>query len=101
MFTEKQINCVSCGNDFAFTAEEQEFFHSKGFQDPRKCKPCRQAAKQARRGGGGGGYDRGPRQLFDAVCASCGVDTQVPFQPSGAKPVYCRECFQNQQSSYY
>ncbi|HWM51814.1 MAG TPA: CxxC-x17-CxxC domain-containing protein, partial [Thermoplasmata archaeon] len=32
------------------------------------------------RRGGGGGYDRGPRQMFDAVCADCGQATQVPFK---------------------
>ncbi|TLZ96423.1 MAG: hypothetical protein E6J97_09370 [Methanobacteriota archaeon] len=47
------------------------------------------------RGGrrGGGGYDRGPRQMFDAVCADCGQATQVPFKPDPARPVYCRDCF--------
>jgi CxxC-x17-CxxC domain-containing protein len=33
--------------------------------------------------------------MFDAVCASCGVTTQVPFRPSNDRPVYCRDCFQN------
>ncbi len=45
-------------------------------------------------GGGGGGYSSGPRQMFPAVCSNCGKDTEVPFQPRGDKPVYCRECFQ-------
>ena len=48
--------------------------------------------------GGRGGYDRGPRQMFDTVCSSCGINTQVPFQPNGSKPVYCRDCYR--QSSY-
>lgn len=37
--------------------------------------------------------DRPPKQLFDAVCAECGQQTQVPFQPRGTRPVYCRACF--------
>lgn len=103
MATERVIQCTACGNDFAFTVEEQEFYESRGFQDPRKCKPCRDAAKQSRGGGGrsygqGGGYGNRPqRQMYPAVCSSCGVQTQVPFQPNGSKPVYCRECY---QSSY-
>ena len=44
-------------------------------------------------GGGGGGYDRPPRQLYDAVCADCGKTAQVPFQPTGSRPVYCNDCF--------
>lgn len=104
-----QITCATCGTDFDFTQEEREFYESKGFQPPRKCKPCRDAAKANRggssfaggtRGGYSGGYDRQPRQMFAAVCASCGVNTQVPFEPTGSKPVYCRDCFQ-QSRSYY
>jgi len=46
-------------------------------------------------GGSSGGYrDRGPREMFSATCSSCGKEAQVPFQPSGDKPVYCSECFQ-------
>ncbi len=43
--------------------------------------------------GGGGGYDRPPRQMYDAVCADCGKTAQVPFQPTGSRPVYCNDCF--------
>ena len=45
-------------------------------------------------GGGGGGGFGGPREMHDAVCADCGQQTQVPFKPSGDRPVYCRDCFQ-------
>ena len=108
------IACATCGTDFEFTQEEQEFYESKGFQPPRKCKPCRDAAKQNRGGGGGygggnrggyggggyggGGYDRPQRQMYDAVCAGCGINTQVPFEPNGSKPVYCRDCFQQSRA---
>jgi CxxC-x17-CxxC domain-containing protein len=44
-------------------------------------------------GGGGGGYDRPPRQMYDATCADCGKTAQVPFQPTGSRPVYCNDCF--------
>lgn len=33
------------------------------------------------------------RKLYDAVCADCGVDCQVPVQPNDEKPVYCDDCF--------
>lgn len=94
------IACAACGASFQFTDEEQEFYNSKGFQPPRKCKPCRDEAKASRGGGGRGGYGGGrpQRQMFDTVCSSCGVQTQVPFQPNGSKPVYCRECYQNNAS---
>lgn len=43
-------------------------------------------------GSSGSGYG-GPRQMYDAVCSDCGQPCQVPFKPSGDRPVYCRECF--------
>jgi CxxC-x17-CxxC domain-containing protein len=47
-------------------------------------------------GGNRGGFNRGreDRQMFDAVCDKCGKDCQVPFQPTGEKPVYCSNCFE-------
>jgi CxxC-x17-CxxC domain-containing protein len=52
--------------------------------------------------GGGGGYgSREPRQMYTAVCSSCGGEAQVPFQPTSGKPVYCRDCFAKQRSSRY
>jgi len=45
------------------------------------------------RGGFGGGRDSGRPQMHSAVCAECGQDCEVPFKPSGDKPVLCRECF--------
>ena len=53
-------------------------------------------------GGGrsfGGGAGAGPRQMFPATCASCGQQTEVPFKPSGSRPVYCRACFQAQKAT--
>jgi CxxC-x17-CxxC domain-containing protein len=53
--------------------------------------------KDRSRGGSGGYGDRsfGP-QLHEAVCAACGKMTEVPFKPNGRKPVYCRDCFQQE-----
>jgi CxxC-x17-CxxC domain-containing protein len=33
------------------------------------------------------------------VCAQCGTDTEVPFQPRGDRPVYCSDCFRQQRGS--
>ena len=32
-------------------------------------------------------------KLYPTTCDKCGKDCEVPFQPSGDKPVYCRSCF--------
>ena len=93
-FQEKTLVCVECGTDFPFTAEEQEFYQSKGFEnEPKRCPNCRRARKQ--RGGFGG-----PRQMHAAVCAQCGKDTEVPFEPREGRPVYCSDCYSQQQNRY-
>lgn len=38
--------------------------------------------------------DRFGRSLHKATCADCGQECEVPFKPSGDRPVYCRDCFQ-------
>ena len=106
---DKTLTCRDCNNQFTFTEGEQEFFAQKGFtNEPSRCPECR-AANKANRGGGGGGYSSGgggyerrEREMFPAVCAQCGKDTQVPFSPRGDKPVYCSDCYRQQQgnSSY-
>jgi len=124
-FEDKTIVCVDCGAEFTFTAQEQQRFAERGFtNEPKRCKTCRDAKKAATGGGGGGGGGYGggggsrggygggggggrggfgggggggPRQMFPATCASCGKQTEVPFKPSGNRPVYCRECFQAQR----
>ena len=104
MYTDKALTCRDCGNQFTFTAGEQEFHASKGFTNqPGRCPDCR-AARKAQRGegssyggGGGGGYG-GSREMFSATCASCGKEARVPFEPRGDKPVYCSDCFRSQGS---
>ena len=96
-FTEKSLQCSDCGKTFPFTVEEQEFFATKGFtNEPKRCPSCRSSRRSERSGRSGGYGNRGPREMFPATCAQCGTQTEVPFQPRGDKPVYCRECFNAQ-----
>ncbi len=96
MYTDKVLTCKDCGNEFVFSASEQEFFAEKGFKnEPGRCPECR-AARKAQRSNRGG-FDRSQRKMFSAICASCGKETTVPFQPTGDKPVYCRDCYQAQR----
>ena len=90
-FEDKTLQCVECGTTFTFTAGEQEFFQSKGYlSEPKRCPTCRQAKKAGRYGDGGYGS---PRQMFPAVCAQCGKETEVPFEPREDRAVYCRDCY--------
>lgn len=90
---DKTINCRECGQPFVFTVSEQQFYKEKGFQhEPARCKNCRDSRKSSR-----GGPSRGPRQMYDVTCQGCGKETQVPFKPTGQKPVLCRECFNKER----
>ena len=106
MYTDRSLVCCDCQGDFVFTAGEQEFHASKGFTtEPRRCPACRAARKssrggyESRPGGGGGQSDRSDRPMYDAICDECGKHTQLPFQPSGNRPVYCSDCFSQQRGS--
>ena len=65
MYEDKTLVCKECGKEFVFTAGEQD-------------------RKNAA---------RGPREFFTAVCAACGGEARVPFEPKSDRPVYCSECF--------
>ena len=96
---DKTLECSDCGSEFTFSVEDQEFFQSKGYtNEPKRCPECRQARKAQRYGNGGYGY-RSPRQMFPAVCADCGKETEVPFEPREDRPVYCSDCFRKVRSS--
>ena len=120
MFQDRTLTCRDCGQQFAFTAGEQEFYQSRGLtNEPGRCPDCRQSRRASRgdsggyssggtftpggysaggysSGGGGGGGGYGRREMFTAVCSSCGGEARVPFQPRGDKPVYCSDCFSKQ-----
>ena len=132
VYTDRTIACFDCGQEFTFTAGEQEFYAQRGFTEtPKRCPSCRQIRKAQRArstslktaeggngsgswsatapgdygngfDGGSAGYageyrERRPRVLFEAVCADCGKTASVPFRPTGAKPVYCSDCFQSRR----
>ncbi len=91
------LACAKCGAHIS-----QLPFQPSGDR-PVYCSDCNRAFRQTRddrggsRGGFGGRASTGPRQMFSVnlSCASCGqAITQLPFQPTGDKPVYCRDCMQ-------
>jgi CxxC-x17-CxxC domain-containing protein len=104
MSADTILTCRDCGQAFTFTSGEQDFYAARGYSEPGRCPDCR-AQRKAERGASGGGYTsygsgggygggRPQREMFSATCTSCGREAQVPFRPSGDKPVYCSECFQ-------
>lgn len=49
----------------------------------------------------GGKYNDRPRErnFTQAVCAECGKACEVPFKPTGDRPVYCKDCFSARKDS--
>lgn len=89
-FEPRTLTCNDCGAEFTFTAEEQQFYTDKGFQEPKRCPTCRSKKKQMRRVN---------RQFTKVNCSKCGAETEVPFVPRGDRPVYCNKCFEEQKAN--
>ena len=115
--------CVDCQTPFSFSDEEQRFYQQRGFRIPVRCLDCRAARRASRNSdlirnsepeaswtetlGHYGGATNGSRSNgarrngqgsgFPAVCAQCGKETFVPFEPRSGRPVYCRDCYTSRQ----
>jgi CxxC-x17-CxxC domain-containing protein len=89
-----KAKCSDCGSDC-----EVPFKPTEG--KPVRCQDCFKKNRPQRSFGGGrdggnrrfGGNDR-PREMHKATCSDCGKECEVPFKPTGDKPVRCRDCFQ-------
>ena len=74
MFEDKTLVCKDCGKEFVWTAGEQEFYASRGFENqPQRCKPCRDARKN-----GGARSNSGERQM-------CIRDSSNRLRPKAAR----------------
>jgi CxxC-x17-CxxC domain-containing protein len=112
-FQDRSLTCVECNQPFTFSADDQQYHREKGYtNEPKRCPSCRQNRRSSSyssgssygssygSGYGSSGYGGGSRrEMHDAVCAQCGKNTQVPFRPSGDRPVYCSDCFSKQPAS--
>ena len=86
-FADRDVQCVSCGVMFVFSAGEQQFFKEKGFLNlPKHCKQCKATRE---------GATARRRIETPVTCSDCGGDTTVPFKPTQGRPVLCRVCFTN------
>jgi CxxC-x17-CxxC domain-containing protein len=96
--SDKTLVCRDCEQEFVFTTGEQEFYTSRGFQEPSRCPECRSARRKERIVGHGQSGSS-----YSVVCSACGKEATVPFEPKEGRPVYCRECYiktrQSQSSS--
>ncbi|CDC64370.1 uncharacterized protein BN660_00312 [Clostridium sp. CAG:448] len=91
VYEDETLVCKECGKEFVFTAGEQRFYAEKGFLNkPKCCKACREAKKNA---------GKPAREYFTTVCADCGGEARVTFQPSDDRPVYCSACFEKRRKA--
>jgi CxxC-x17-CxxC domain-containing protein len=100
-YQDKTLTCQDCGAEFTFSVDDQQYHASMGYtNEPKRCPLCRSNRRSGAGNGGsyGGGYSP-RREMHPAVCAQCGKQTQVPFVPSGVRPVYCSDCFSKQPAA--
>lgn len=68
------------------------------FSRDRNFKPRRSSVRPGGGGFGrsefGGGRGSGGSQMHSATCGNCGRHCEVPFKPTGSRPVLCSDCFQ-------
>ena len=86
VYEDITLVCKDCGEQFVFTAGEQQFYDEKGFKNqPTACRACRNKRKNG---------DKPELEYFTAVCSECGGEAKLTFQPSSDRPVYCSKCFE-------
>ena len=90
-FQDKTLICRDCSKEFIFTARDQEFFVTKKFHTPTRCKECRIKRKNMNTG-----PNLSPqRELYEITCGKCGGKDKVPFKPVEGKVLYCKACYKS------
>ena len=75
---EMHLTCRQCGETFAFTKSEQEFYDLKGFFPPARCRDCRLGTNNNHNNN-------------HHSCSSCGIKLGKD------DPVYCTQCVNDTQ----
>ncbi len=63
------------------------------FEKSYSQKPSRPFDHSHRYDRGRGGNGPRERTFTRVVCSDCSKECEIPFKPSGGRPVYCKECF--------
>ena len=82
--------CDKCGKDCEVPFKptgDKPVFCSDCFKNRPNTDSRRGGGRDFRRGGSG------DKKMYKAVCDKCGEDCEVPFRPTGGKPIYCSDCF--------
>ena len=82
MYSDKTLTCADCGQEFVFTASEQDFYAQRGFTEPRRCASCRASRKAARNSGTGAAP--GPAAATAATAPAAGIPPAVATAATAA-----------------
>ena len=63
---------------------------------PIYCSDCFENHRDSNKGGRRDDRRSRDKEMFDAVCDKCGKTCKLPFRPSPDKPIYCDECFKEE-----
>lgn len=83
VFLEKKVDALAIQPQPRH--QERPFSHDRGDRGDR--------------GGRDSGF--GERSFTKTVCAECGQSCEVPFKPTGDRPVYCKECFSKREGGSF
>jgi len=86
-----KATCSECGNSCEVPFKptgSKPVFCSDCFEKQHDSKPRRFDGRKPRHS------DRGEKRMFKATCSECGDSCEVPFKPTGSKPVFCSDCFE-------
>lgn len=89
---QQQLNAVEKKLDILISQSSGKPFESSCSQ-----KPFRSFNQPHRHDKGGQGDGPRGRTFNKAICAECGKECEIPFKPSGDRPVYCKECFSSRR----
>lgn len=86
---DKKVDMLITKTIAAKLSENKPFSHPKPFQ--QQANAHAQAQRQNAR--------FRERVMYKVICADCRKQCEVPFRPSGNRPVYCQECFSHRKAS--
>lgn len=80
-----------------FRGKSEGFREKPGSFRGRDERPSRFGGGRGRNNDRNRSFDRGRSEMFEATCDECGKRCQLPFRPTGSKPVFCSDCFRQSE----
>jgi len=91
---QEQLVLLEKKIDILISQSSERPFERKHFS-----KPYQRFDRPMRHGGGRQDNNYRERSFTQAICADCQKECEVPFKPSGDRPVYCSDCFSKRKNT--